>query len=63
MGVCGGAQRARLLACHTYLRTPELIQEDRRFEDESDGMRTKTDEDVGLGVSQEQIGNEEICFN
>lgn len=51
-----------MLACHTYLRTPEWIQEDRRFEDESDGVRTKTDEDVELGVLQEQIENEEFVF-
>lgn len=34
----------------------------KRSEDERDGVRTKTDEDVELGVSQEQIGTEEFVF-
>lgn len=49
-GFCGrDAQRPRLLACRTYLHMPEWIQEDQRFEDQNDGVRTKMDEDVELG--------------
>lgn len=49
MGVCDDAQKTHIQACHTYLSTPGWIREDRRFEDERDGVTTKMDEDGGRG--------------